>query len=604
MITRRDFLNGMLLGSGAALLRAAAPQPAPFDPAQWDGPGGIGDYASCHGNPWRVVEAAHRIREPGAAERLPAIATGEFFDLAIVGAGMSGLGAALHFDRFRRNEQTCLLLDNHPVFGGESKRNEFLVGAQRLLAPQGANEFDIPTDPQSDAYEIFERLRIPRRFEYQEWPEKLRPLEFDRTNYGFHHWIHAASFGHYMDGSWVRDFWRSSRASEELRKWKYQREHYYPGADYRRWLDTMTYQEYIEKVMGLSAEVTRYAHPILAAAMGLGCDALSAYAAYQIALPGFQGFPGGGQFPLDFENVPDTEWQMFPGGNTGFTRYIVRALIPEALPGPHRLNEIVNRPIRFAALDRRGAPFRLRLSATVLRVEQSRDRVTITYEKGGRLYRVDARAAVMAGGSWASRHIVAGLPAEKHEAFQHFFHSPVLVINVAVRQWRFLYDLGLTAARWTSGFGFSCNIRRQMVMPGYRPKLSPDAPNVITFYIPIYYPGLSPSEQGVKGRHEMLSTPFAGYEESIRDQMRKLWGAPGVEAIAGVIVNRWGHAYVNPTPGFYFGRGGQPAPPEVIRRPLGRVAFAHSELNGHQFWLGAIREGRRAVEQLRGAFQR
>jgi spermidine dehydrogenase len=605
MITRRDFLNGVLLGSGSRLL-AQAP---PADNPAWDGPGGVGDYASSPGNPWRVMEAAHRIRDGQyAAEKLPAEDTRETFDLIIVGAGMSGLGAALYFQKHKKPGQTCLIFDNHPIFGGESKRNEFIVDGQRLVAPQGANEFDIPTDPKSDGYGIFEQLRIPRRFEYQEWPEELDQLEFDRTNYGFQHWIHAPSFGNNIDGKWVRDFYGAGHASADLQKWNYHRGRYYRGADLGRWLDTMTYQDYIEKVMGLSSEVTAYAHPILAAAMGLGCDALSAYAAYQITLPGFQGFAEDPAFPVDFEKVPETEWHMFPGGNTGFARYIVKTLIPDSIPGKHALPDITMGGLRYRALDRRGAPFRIRLGATVVRVELSHDQnpsrdrkgaeVIVTYEKGGKLYSVCGRGVVMAGGSWATRHIVRDLPADKREAFNHFFHSPVLVFNVAVRHWRFLYDLGLTGARWTSGFGFSCNVRRQMVMPGYRPKLHPDAPTVITFYIPLYYPGLPAREQGAKGRLEMLSTSFAEYEEKIRDQIRKLFGKLAVKAIAGTILNRWGHAYVNPTPGFYFGRSGKPAPPDVIRKPFGRIAFAHSELFGHQFWLGAIREGRRAVRQL------
>ena len=602
VVTRRDFLNGALLGSGAALLRSTAPGAQLRSRPEWDGPGGVGDYAVSHGNPWRVLEAAHRIRDGAySADRLPSTDTGERFDLVIVGGGMSGLGAAFYYHREKKAQPSCLLLENHPIFGGESKRNEILVDGQRLMAPQGANEFDIPTDPASDAYQLFEELRIPRRFEYQAWPENLRPLEFDRTNYGFHHWIHAPSFGHYIQGRWVRDFWRSEHVSSDLKKWKYHRERYYPGPDWHRWLDTMTYQDYIEKVMRLSGEVTSHAHPILAAAIGLGCDALSAYTAFQIGLPGFQGFLERPGFPLEYPDVPETGWQMFPGGNTGFARYFVKTLIPDAIPGAHELDQVINGRIRFAALDRRGAPVRVRLGATVVRVEQDRESVGVTYEKGGKLCRVQARGAVLAGGSWASRHVVRHLPAEKRGAFQRFFHSPVLVMNVAVRHWRFLYDLGLTAARWNSGFGFTCNVRRQMILRGYKPMLSPDSPNVITFYIPLYYPGLPAKEQGARGRQEMLSTSFAEYEDRIRDQMRALFGRLAVDAIAGVILNRWGHAYVNPTPGFFFGTEGRPAPPEVIRKPFGRITFAHSELYGHQFWLGAIREGRRAVQQLRDA---
>ena len=594
VMTRRDFVNGVLAGAGSRLLAASAPK-------DWDGPGGAGDYARSHGNSWRVLEAAHRIRDGRYSGAVDATDTREEFALVIVGGGMSGLGAALHFGRKRKPEQTCLILDNHPVFGGESKQNEFVVDGQRLMGPQGANEFDIPADAKSDAWDLFEQLRIPRRFEYQEWSSAHRALEFDRTNYGFHHWIHAPSFGHFAGDAWVRDFWRSPHVSPQLKKWKYTRERFYPGQDYRRWLDTMTYQQFIESAMGLPKDVTAFADPILAAAVGLGCDALSAYAAMQVGLPGFRGFQGGEGFPIEFDRVPENEWHMFPGGNSGFARYVVKTLIPDAIEGDHELSRVLGQRIRFHRLDRRGSPFRLRLGATVVGVEQDGERVRVTYEKNGKLRRVTARAAVMAGGSWTTRHIVKDLPSEKREAFGQFLHSAVLVFNVAVRNWRFLYDRGLTAAQWREGFGFSCNVRRMMVFDGYRPKLDPDAPTVLTFYVPLYYPGLPAREQGSKGRQEMLATPFAGYEEKLRGQMRRMFGQPAEDAIAGIILNRWGHAYVNPTPGFYFGREGRPAAPDVIRRPLGRIAFAHSELFGHQFWLGAIREGRRAVDQLMGA---
>ena len=64
------------------------------------------------------------------------------------------------------------------------------------------------------------------------------------------------------------------------------------------------------------------------------------------------------------------------------------------------------------------------------------------------------------------------------------------------------------------------------------------------------------------------------------------------------LLNRWGHAYVNPGPGFMFGKGGGTPAPDVIRRPFGRIAIGHSELQGHQNWNGAAAEGRRAVEAL------
>ena len=83
--------------------------------------------------------------------------------------------------------------------------------------------------------------------------------------------------------------------------------------------------------------------------------------------------------------------------------------------------------------------------------------------------------------------------------------------------------------------------------------------------------------------------------------MNEMFAAAGFDAardIAGIVLNRWGHAYLAPEPGFRFGRNGNPAPPDVIREPFGRIAIGHSELRGHQYWSGAAGEGRRAIEAL------
>ncbi|MFQ5645212.1 MAG: hypothetical protein ACE5FQ_16170, partial [Thiogranum sp.] len=85
-ITRRDFINGVLAGSGASLLaRSGAVWPAtsPFsEPAPgWYGYGGIGDYASSHGNTPEVVARAHELRDGRFARTTAAIDTGEVFDM-------------------------------------------------------------------------------------------------------------------------------------------------------------------------------------------------------------------------------------------------------------------------------------------------------------------------------------------------------------------------------------------------------------------------------------------------------------------------------------------------------------------------------------------
>ncbi len=145
-ITRRDFLNGALLGAGAMLLDLSAPafllgQRVP----DWDGYGGVGDYARSNGNTWEVMHAAHEVRD-GLYDRPAAnvVETGETYDLVIVGGGISGLMAALKFQKNHKSGQKCLVLENHPIFGGEAKQNEFMVNGERLIGPQGSNAFVVP----------------------------------------------------------------------------------------------------------------------------------------------------------------------------------------------------------------------------------------------------------------------------------------------------------------------------------------------------------------------------------------------------------------------------------------------------------------------------
>src|SRR3974390_3511960 len=122
-ITRRDFLNAVALGTGAALLGTPAPafrtrpvgplRPPPPDPGSpwhpWTGNPGIGDYAVSNGNTWDVVSAAHGLRDGTYARDMAgATDTGETYDLVIVGGGFSGTVAAYTFVKETNRQKTCL----------------------------------------------------------------------------------------------------------------------------------------------------------------------------------------------------------------------------------------------------------------------------------------------------------------------------------------------------------------------------------------------------------------------------------------------------------------------------------------------------------------
>ena len=172
-----------------------------------------------------------------------------------------------------------------------------------------------------------------------------------------------------------------------------------------------------------------------------------------------------------------------------------------------------------------------------------------------------------------NKHVVRDLPMAYHDAFGSFQHSAFLVANVALTNWRFLYDLGITACRYNGRFGFSCNIRLPMSVGRYRPPLDPDEPTVLTFYVPLIYPGLPVRAQCMRGRMDLLTTSYADYESLMVGQLLELFGTSfdPKRDVAGIILNRWGHAYVVPEPGFFFGRDGEPAARDVIREPHGRI---------------------------------
>ncbi len=177
----------------------------------------------------------------------------------------------------------------------------------------------------------------------------------------------------------------------------------------------------------------------------------------------------------------------------------------------------------------------------------------------------------------------------------------MLSVNVALDNWRFLYDLGYTACSWRGGFGFTANMRPNMYVGDYRPPLDPDHPNLFTFYVPFNQHGLSLVDQGHAGRARLFGTSYRDLEAQVRQQMVTLFASTSFDPkrdIAGIVMNRWGHAYCNAGPGFYTRKNGKPTQSDVLRQPLGQLAFGHSELNGNQHWNVAAEEGRRAAQQV------
>lgn len=608
-LTRRDFVNGALIGAGAALLGAPAPARGQNLTQSWTGYGGIGDYADSNGNTASVVNAAHGIRdgryEAGLAS---ARAVDGTYDLIVVGGGFAGLAAAYEFKKARPHG-SVLLLDNHPVPGGEAKQNVVDVDGTTLIGPQGSNGTLVPSPSFGLAHEYWNELGIPTSYDFAQPAPAVSAMRFARDNYEAMFWDESlASTGWFFGNTCVRDPFSDDLARTPLDEgtkrtwlaWHNARAPVVPppGANVDHWLDSMSYGEFITNEMKIDSRVFALVDPLTAVGdYGVSANAISAYAAKLLGLPGPAGATGiGYDEKLVFS---------YPGGNTTIARYIVKVLLPLAIRGTDSFADIAGAPFDFASFDQPGANVRMRLASTAVAVRHAGDakiasHVDVVYARNGALERVRAKAVVMAGGGWINKHVVRDLPASFREAYAQFHHAPILVVNVGLRNWRALAKLGISAARWFEGIGFFANIRQPMTYQGYNAPLDPEKPVMMTFYIGFPNAGLPLAAQTSNGRMKLFETSYADLEEQIRDQLQRLLGTAGFDHrrdIGAIVLNRWGHAYIAPQPGFYFRPDGSPGPASVIRQGFGRISFGHSELSGRQNWPHAIEEGKRAALQ-------
>lgn len=648
-VTRRDFVGSTLIGAGAALLFAQAPsamtrKPKPLPWAvlgkEWDGPGGVGDYAASNGNTASVVNAAHSVRDgywnkvSGDVRDLD-----EEYDLVVVGGGLAGLMSCYEFLKQHDGKKSVLMIDNHPIFGGEAKQNEIDVDGYRLHAAQGSNVCLWPAKRAEEMelmfHPVWNEIGLPRGDEPDAptWitqPEGVDVdlgiardnftamlIERDRAKQAY---VFPATDS---DGKrqWAKNPWENGYAetpwSKEVREEMVKVESFvYDGdksyKEFTEWLDTMTYKEYLTNVVGITRpEIFDYLNPQVAShGTGLGCDTVSAYAAKAFFGPGLLTAAEAEFFeqmgPIGLSGA------SFPGGNGGIARHFVKKLLPDAIEGEDRMRDILYGDINWDAFDNNGQALRMRLGATVIDVRHegapdSAEHVQVTYieNESNEPLRVRARSVIMAGGQWMNKHVLRDAPEHIGQAMSEFHHAPMMIVNVAVRHWRYMVEMGVSSTLWLDDFGWFTNIRGPISVDGEHAPLDPDKPAILSFYMPftdyVSDKDIPHAAQCIAARTALFAMPFSEIEAKIRKQLSDTFGPYGFDDdrdIAGIITNRWGHAYVVPQPGFFFGRDGQPAPRDIVRQGYGRVRFGHSELSGEQMWPTACSEGQRAAQQV------
>src|SRR5713101_5052460 len=196
-ITRRDFLNGVAIGVGgtlvageigsetllqAGVLDEFAPEKSPdyYPPAK----------LGMRGNHDGTFTFSHRLRDGESPDSFgdPA-ATGENYDLVVVGGGISGLAAAYFYRKGAGKSARILILDNHDDFGGHAKRNEFRAGGRMVLSYGGTQSIESPGKYSDVAKALIADIGVKTEKFYKAYDTKLyskmgTAAFFDKETFG------------------------------------------------------------------------------------------------------------------------------------------------------------------------------------------------------------------------------------------------------------------------------------------------------------------------------------------------------------------------------------------------------------------------------------
>jgi spermidine dehydrogenase len=633
-ITRRDFLNGVAVTAGAAMMpwhlfgeAADAEKSGAYDP-----PALTGMRGSHPGS----FETAHSVRDgtfwdsAGKPED-----TGETYDLIIVGGGISGLAAAHYYRKAAGANARILILDNHDDFGGHAKRNEFRVGNAFRLGFGGTFSIESPAPYSSVAKGLIEELGIDVA-SYSKYFDKdlyrsrgLRPkIFFDKETFGSDKLVanfnprgggeseDAAAHSPELLKIFLREVPIADQAKRDLQSLYEDPKDYFPGLssdEKKAKLARISYASYLKDVARVHEDIVRIYQALPHGLFGVGIDAVSAQDAWGFDLPGFKGLkldptPGKG---MNRDAIPNAEAEKyffhFPDGNATIARLLVRQLIPEAVPGKS-VSDVILAQADYAKLDQSGSPVRIRLNSTAVRVKHLGDaasakEVEVTYARADKTYTVKAKNAILACWHVVIPYICEELPDKQKEALASAQKVPLLYTNVALRNWKSFEKVGANSIYAPGMYHTSVNLDLPVSIGGYECARKPEEPIVVHMMKAACHPGLPARQQHSYGRMELYTTTFETMERNIREQLARVLGAGGFEPardIAAITVNRWPHGYAyeyNSLFDSFWLEGGE-TPCEVARKPFGRIAIANADAGAYAYTDEAINQAYRAVGEI------
>ncbi len=647
-ITRRDFLNGVAMVAGAAMMpwdrfaSGLAADPGHSAKLHSSNPQNSPNYyppalTGMRGSHPGSFETAHALRDgtfwdaAGKPED-----TGETYDLIVVGGGISGLAAAHFFRKASGGKARVLILDNHDDFGGHAKRNEFRVDNSFRLGFGGTFSIESPAPYSAVAKGVIQELGIDVPSYAKYFDKKLYSsaglrsrIFFDKETFGADKLVvnpsprvgGSESEDEAIESSqllkqFLAEAPLAEQAKRDLQRLYQEPKDYFPGltSDQKKAkLARVSYANYLRDIAGMHEDIIKMFQALPHPLFGIGIDAVSAQDAWGLGFPGLDGLkldpaPGKG---MNRDCIPNEEAEKyffhFPDGNASIARMLVRKLIPNAIPG-NTAADIVLAKANYARLDDSNSPVRIRLNSTAVRVKHLGDvasakEVEVTYACEGKVYTAKAKNAILACWHVVIPYICGELPDKQKDALASAQKVPLLYTNVALHNWTSFQKLGASSVYAPGMYHTGLNLDLPVSIGGYEFPHKPEQPIVIHMMKAACSPGHPARVQHSMGRMQLYTTTFETMERNIRDQLARTLGPGGFDPardIAAITVNRWPHGYAYEYNSLFdsFWLEGGVTPCEIARQPYGRIAIANADAGAYAYTDEAINQAYRAVQEI------
>lgn len=604
-ITRRDFLNGVLLATGGAAVSSFFPMRAFADEASCAVMPVNGDPRALRGgNVPSTFNVAHWLRDhrltfgantvtvspstrDGVSGTFSVAEDGGHYDVVIVGSGMSALAAAF-FLRRRRPGTRILLLDANESFGGNAGRDD--ASPLPTISGTGGAYCVAPYAPFLE--EIYGTTGL-------DWAKHYIAAPF--YNYffdGYTPGVRPGARGWNIDtyGAGLRDIPFAPKVVQDIQRSKQDFRNWYtrhgaptdpadnsdPRFDY---LAHMTLDDYLVRERGYDPVVSDFYTAYSVDALAGTAQQVNAFSSISFL---------GAEFNPLF---------ALPGGTNGVARLVAAWLVPGLSHGS-TAEDIIAGPIDVARLDDPGNAVRIRQRAVAVRADTGGNEASVTYWRNGQFYRARATAAIVATQSHSGRHLVEHLTSQAvKDAWAQFTQVPVVVANVAIRSAAPLIDLGLGYDQYWWGSKYWADF----VIADWdsADRVRRDRETVLT----VFGGNWEPPENMPAERLKLLTTPFCTYEASLREDLNRVLADGGFDFdrdVTSVFMYRWGHGMIYPKPGFPFGvpqsKQGQvirtPAPRHIARQAIGRISFAGQDTESSPAIESAIGSGLRTATEV------